>query len=178
MRLLARWSRSKRIFLQHPLHPCSSQNSSRKLLQLLSSRYNPLLSWSTWRTHVKFVTPAPTVAQTAPVTTSTVAPTVFPTTVPIGANRHWDSVEDIPVAQQSLLPTVQTVQKTGEIPQVRHIDKVVGVPVVGQRQAPIIQTEQKTIDVHQIQCLEPLVDVPVVTQKMRTFRKCSTMTKW
>ena len=25
-----------------------------------------------------------------------------------GANRHWDSVEDTPVAQQSLLPTAQT----------------------------------------------------------------------
>ena len=28
------------------------------------------------------------------------------------ANRHWDSVEDTPVAQQSLLPTAQTAQKT------------------------------------------------------------------
>ena len=79
--------------------------------------------------------------------------------------RHWDSVEDTPVAQQSLLPTAQTAQKTEEIPQVRHIDKVVGVPVVDQRQTSTIQTEQKTIDVPQIQCLEPLVDVPVVTQQ-------------
>ena len=60
-----------------------------------------------------------------------------------GANRHGGSVEDTPVAQQSLLPTAQTVQKTEEIPQVRHIDEVVGVPVVEQRQAPTIQTEQK-----------------------------------
>ena len=77
-----------------------------------------------------------------------------------GANRHWDSVEDTPVAQQSLLPTAQTAQKTEEIPQVRHIDKV-----VDQRQTPTIHTEQKTTDVPQIQCLEPLVDVPFVTQQ-------------
>ena len=82
-----------------------------------------------------------------------------------GANRHWDSVEDGPVAQQSLLPTAQTAQKTEEIPQVRHIDKVVGVAVVDQRQTPTIHTEQKTTDVPQIQCFEPLVDVPVVTQQ-------------
>ena len=89
-------------------------------------------------------TPAPTVAQAAPVTTSTVAPTIFQTTVPIATG---------------------TVLKTEEIPQVRHIDKVVGGPYVNQRQTPTIQTEQKTIDVPQIQCLEPLVDVPVVTQQ-------------
>ena len=82
-----------------------------------------------------------------------------------GANRHWDSVEDSPVAQQSLLLTAQTAQKTEEIPQVRHIDKVVGVPVVDQRQTPTIHTEQKTTDVHQIQCFEPLVDVLVVTEQ-------------
>ena len=80
------------------------------------------------------------------------------------ANRHWDSVEETPVAQQSLLPTAQTAQKTEEIPHVRHIDKVVGVPVVDQRQTPTIKTEQKMKYVPQIQCLEPLVDVPVVTQ--------------
>ena len=70
------------------------------------------------------------------------------------ANRHWDSVEDTPVPQQSLLPTAQIAQKTEEIPQVRHIDKVVGV-----------QTERKTTVVPQIQCFEPLVDMPVVTQQ-------------
>ena len=32
-----------------------------------------------------------------------------------GANRHCDSVKDTPVAQQSLLPTAKTVQKTKEI---------------------------------------------------------------
>ena len=58
-----------------------------------------------------------------------------------GANRHWDSVEDIPVMQQNLLLTAQTVQKPEEIPQVRHIDKVVGVPVVGQCQALTIKTD-------------------------------------
>ena len=41
------------------------------------------------------------------------------------ANHHWDSVEDTPVAQQSLLPTAQTAQKIEEIPHVRHINKVV-----------------------------------------------------
>ena len=40
-------SRSKRPFLQNPLHPCSSQNPSRKLLQLLLRMCNPLLSGST-----------------------------------------------------------------------------------------------------------------------------------
>ena len=115
--------------------------------------------------HVEYGTPAPTVAQTAPVTTSTVAPTVFPTTVPI-ATAQIATGTDTPVAQQSLLPTAQTVQKTEEIPQVRHIDKVVGVPVVDQRQTPTIHTEQKTTDVPQIQCFEPLVDVPVVKQQM------------
>ena len=50
-----------------------------------------------------------------------------------GADRHLDSVEDIPVMQQNLLLTAQTVQKAEEIPQVRHIGRVVGVPVVVQR---------------------------------------------
>ena len=78
-----------------------------------------------------------------------------------GATRHCDGVEDVPVVQRSLLPTVQTVQKTQVIPHVREIDKIVGVKVVWQRQVLTIQT-----DVPQIQCLEPLVDVPVVTQQM------------
>ena len=48
-----------------------------------------------------------------------------------GANRHWDSVEGTPVAQQSLLPTAQTAQKTEEFPQVRHIVKSCGCDSCG-----------------------------------------------
>ena len=45
------------------------------------------------------------------------------TDVPLQPNSH------IPVVQQSLLPTAQTIQKTKEIPQLQCIDKVVDNPV-------------------------------------------------
>ena len=79
---------------------------------------------------MEYGTPAPTVAQGGPSDHIDSGADSLPN---YSANRHWDSVEDTPVAQQSLLPTAQTAQKTEEIPQVRHIDKVVGVPVVDQR---------------------------------------------
>ena len=44
-----------------------------------------------------------------------------------------DRVVDIPVVLQRRVPTVQTVQKTGEIPQVVFLDTV-ETPVVVQRQ--------------------------------------------
>ena len=47
-----------------------------------------------------------------------------------------DKVVDVPVLMQRHVPTIQTVQKTVEVPHVQFLDRVVDVPVVMQRQAP------------------------------------------
>ena len=155
MRLPARWSRSKRILLLNPLHPCSSQNPSRKLL-----------SWSTWRTHVEYGTSAPTVAQAAPMTTSTVAPTVFPTRVPIAT---------VQIASGTMLKTLQLRNSVCHSQRKLHrkqmrfhrSDTLTKLWVcqlwINAKHRP--STEQKTTDVPRIRCFEPLVDVPVVTQQ-------------
>ena len=103
-----------------------------------------------------------------------------------GTNRHCDSVEDTPLAQQSLSPTAQTVQKTANVPQMQYNDKVVEVPVVMQRPDPILQTVQKTTEVPQ--CTDKAVDVPGLTQrqipfvqriqKMVEVARFSTLTRW
>ena len=43
-------------------------------------------------------------------------------------------VQPTPVEIQRLVPTIQTAQKTVEVPQVQFLDRVVDVPVVMQRQ--------------------------------------------
>ena len=48
---------------------------------------------------------------------------VEPSTAELPQTLLTDSAEDIPVVQQSWLPTVQTVQKAAEIPQARSFDK-------------------------------------------------------
>ena len=135
--------------------------------------YNPLLSWSTWRTYaqrdsgVECVTPAPTVAQAAPVTTLTVAPTVFPTaTVPIATahNTTETVLKTLGLRNRVRYSRRKLYRKQRRFQKVRHIDEGV-VPVVWHRQAPTIQTEQKTMDVSQTPRLDRLVDVPVVTQQ-------------
>ena len=127
---------------------------------------NPLSLQSTWRPHARSHMHMQFLWCATPVTTLTVAPTVFQTTVPIAMARIAivTVLKTLQLRNRVCYPQRKLYRKTQDIPQVRHIDKVVGVPVVEQRQAPTIQTEQKTIDVPQIQCLEPLVDVPVVTQ--------------
>ena len=59
------------------------------------------------------------------------------------------TVLDIPVATQRRLPTVQTVLKTGEFPQVQFLD-LVDTPVIVQRQVRSLRGD--------------VVDTPVVAQ--------------
>ena len=86
---------------------------------------------------VEHVTPTLSVAYVAPVTTRTVASTVFPTStapiisVPIEVrccNPSARSV-DIPVVAQKQFPVVREIHKTIVIPQLHYIDKVVDVTV-------------------------------------------------
>ena len=91
-----------------------------------------------------------------------------------GANRHYDSVEDTPVAQQSSLLTAQTVQKLANVPQVQYSDKVVEVPVVMQRPVPIFPTVQKTTEVPQ--CIDKAVDVPGLMQRQIPMIQKAEMT--
>ena len=46
-----------------------------------------------------------------------------------GANRHWNSVVDVPVRVQRQVPLVQRVQKMVKVPQIQFIDKVVDAPL-------------------------------------------------
>ena len=55
---------------------------------------------------------------------------------------------------------MQTVQKTGEIPQLQFLDKVDDTRCV-QRQV-LGLTEQKTVEVPQLYCSDKVDDVPVV----------------
>merc|ERR1712209_380195 len=71
-------------------------------------------------------------------------------------------VVDIPVVQQRQVPTVQTVQKTVEVPQLQFIDKVVDIPVVAQRQIPMVQTVEKTVEIPQLQIVEKIVEIPEI----------------
>ena len=61
-----------------------------------------------------------------------------------------DRVVDLSVVLQRRVPTVQTVQKTGEIPQLQFLDRCQ------------VGTEQKTVEVPQLQCSDKVDDVPVV----------------
>ena len=66
-----------------------------------------------------------------------------------------------PVVMQKQVPAVQTVQKTGEIPQAQCIDRPVDIPVVHQRQI--------------------LIDMPFAMQHQgawfRWYRSCSSSTR-
>ena len=70
-----------------------------------------------------------------------------------------DGTEYIPVMQQSLLPTAQTVQKTKEIPQLQCIDKVIDNPVV---QVPRVQVVEKTVEIPQLHIVEKTAETKTI----------------
>ena len=70
-----------------------------------------------------------------------------------------DSTEDIPVVQQSLLPTAQTFQKTRDIPQLQCIDKVVDNPVA---QVPRVQVVEKTVEIPQLHIFENTAETQTI----------------
>ena len=58
--------------------------------------------------------------------------------------QFTDRIVDVPgVLQQRQVPTVQTVQKSVEVPQVQFLHKVEDMPVVVQRQVPLVQTVRR-----------------------------------
>ena len=142
----------------------------------------------------------------------TPAPTVFPTTVPIATgtvlktlqlrNRVYypqrklhrkqmrfhrsDTLTKLWVCQlwdQRQTPTIQTEQKTTDVPQIQCFESLVDVPVVTQqtaeipvvmlkqvpvtmrRQIPLVQKIQKMVEVLQIQYIDKVVDAPVSMQR-------------
>ena len=50
--------------------------------------------------------------------------------------QYIDQIVELPVAMQGQIPTIRTVQRTVEVPQVQFLDPAVDVPVVVQRHAP------------------------------------------
>ena len=70
-----------------------------------------------------------------------------------------DKVVDIPVVTQRLIPTVQTVQQTTEIPHF-FFDKVIDVPVVQVVRVPQVPVVEKTVVLPQLQRVEKLVAFP------------------
>ena len=79
-----------------------------------------------------------------------------------------DRVVDFLVAQRRRLPTVQTVQKTGEIPQVLFLDKVDDTRCYTTTGAWVM-TELKTVEVPQLQYSDKVVDVPVCAVHRRSW---------
>ena len=63
-----------------------------------------------------------------------------------------DKTIDMPVVREGQVPTIQTVQKTVEVPQVQFLDRAVDVPVVAQRQMPQERVQNNTV--------EQIVDMP------------------
>ena len=84
---------------------------------------------------VECVTPASSVAYTAPVTTRTVV-----------AHRQ--------------VHLIQRVQKMEEVPQVKFIDKVIDIPVIIERQISMMNQVQKTVEVPRAQFFDRVVDDP------------------
>ena len=89
---------------------------------------------------------------------------VAPEIVKLPQTLLIDSTEGIPVVQQSLLPTAQTIQKTKEIPQLQCIDKVVVNPVV---QVPRVQVVEKTVEIPQLHVAEKTAETQTIHD--RTF---------
>ena len=65
---------------------------------------------------------------------------------------------DVPVVVQRQVPSIETVQKTVEVPQTQHIDKVADVPVARPRQTLSVQRVQNSVEVPQIQFIDKLFD--------------------
>ena len=57
-------------------------------------------------------------------------------------------IVDVPVATQRQVPTIQTVQKTVEVPQVQFLDRMVDVPFVMQRQVPCPLMSREQLQEH------------------------------
>ena len=78
---------------------------------------------------------------------------------------------------QRQVPSIETVQKTVEVPQTQHIDKVADVPVARPRQTPIILKVQRTVETPRIQFMDRVVDVPVMahSQTLSVQRVQKTM---
>ena len=69
------------------------------------------------------------------------------------ASADSDKVVDVPgVTQQT--PTVQTIQKTIEIPQWQCIEKVIDVPVVLVFRVPLLRVMEQTVETLKSQCFE------------------------
>ena len=79
--------------------------------------------------------------------------------VHVGKKDH----DDVSVVTQRQISTVQTVQKTKEIPQLQCIDKVVDNPVV---QVPRVQVVEKIVEIPQLQTVEKIAETPQ-TQTMQ-----------
>ena len=94
----------------------------------------------------------------------------------------------MPIMIQRLVPQLQTVPKTGEVPQTQLIDrfvppaisqvtkhveiplikyiiKVIAVPIVIQRQVPQFPTVAKAVEAPKMQFIGNFVDVPVLMQR-------------
>ena len=90
---------------------------------------------------------------------------------------------DLAVVKRHQEPTIQTEQKTAEVPDAQNLDQVIDMhvetqqqlstllidtavdaPVMAQRQVHAIQRVQKTVDVPQIQFINKFVDAPVGVQ--------------
>ena len=114
-------------------------------------------------THVvECVTPASSVAHTAPVTTMTVASTVLTAdTVP------GDRYVDMPVVIQRQVPMIPNMQKTVEVPQIQYVDKIVEAPVVVTHQPVPVDAE----------ALLRVEDVSIGTQTVSRKRRLSTETE-
>ena len=77
------------------------------------------------------------------------------------ASADSDKVVDVPRVTQET-PTVQTIQKTIEIPQWQGIDKVIDIPVVLVVRVPQSRVVEQTVEIPQLQLVEKMVEIPVV----------------
>ena len=85
---------------------------------------------------VECVTPASSVAYTAPVTT-----------------RHRQ------------VPLIQRVQKMEEVPQVQSTDKEIDIPVINERQMSMMDQVQKKVEVPRVQFIDRVVDDSAVMRR-------------
>ena len=88
----------------------------------------------------------------------------------------WYVVVIVDVMFQRQVPTVQTVQKTEDVPQIRCLDRVVNVPVATQHQMPMIQKTQRTVEINQVRFIHRIVEVQAhsVPSVTRFPRSCGT----
>ena len=80
------------------------------------------------------------------------------------------TVLDIPVVTQRRLPTVQTVLKTGELPQVQFLD-LVDMPVIVQRQVRSLRQRMSSTPLSWRRCRFPW-------SVFLRFSSCGTSIRW